>query len=243
MWVQSSEPWLDIERWKQCGGAVDWSEFEGRTCVCGVDLSSNKDMTAAVLCFPPTDDSGIHFYLGHCWLPGANIVERSRKDGMPYMDWVKSGHLSLCDGDTIDLAMVSQWIIEAAKLYDMQELNYDRFGAEQMMIRLRNDNGINVVPVIQGPLSLNDCTRAFDSQVSDMKMRHGDDPIGRVQASRVVTRSDTNGNIMPAKTDGKKKGGRRHKVDWVVAAILALHGVMQSVNGSSVYEERGMLIL
>lgn len=234
LWVQSSEPWLDMERWVQCGGEIDWTEFEGRPCACGVDLSQNRDMTAAVLCFPPgdtdgtSDESDAYYYKGHCWLPEANIEERSRKDGMPYSDWVKQGCLSLCGGDTIDLAMVSKWIIEAAELYDMQELDYDRYGAEQMMMRLRDEHGINVVPVVQGPLSLNDCTRAFDSQVADLVLRHGDDPIARVQASRVITRSDLNGNIMPAKTDGKRKGSRRFKVDWIVAAILALHGVMQS---------------
>lgn len=243
LWVRTTEPWLDMDRWIQCGGEIDWSAFEGRSCFCGVDLSQNRDMTAAVLCFPHQSEGEPYHYKGHCWLPKAKIEQRGYRDGMPYMDWVKRGFLSLCDGDCIDQDMVSAWLVEQSKLYNMVELGFDRFGAVQMMTRLHKEHGINVVEVIQGCLSLNDASRAFDSQIASQNMRHGDDPIARIQASRVTTRHDPNGNIMPAKTDGKLKGATRFKVDWIVAAIIALKCAMLSDDGPSVYEKRGIITL
>ncbi|MCH8243659.1 MAG: hypothetical protein IH897_13755 [Planctomycetes bacterium] len=46
---------------------------------------------------------------------------------------------------------------------------------------------------------------------------------------------------MPAKTDGKRQGARRFKIDGIVACILALDGVMQNESGGSVYDKRGLL--
>jgi phage terminase large subunit-like protein len=235
IWVQTSEPWLDMDRWVECGGEVDWSRFEGRTCCAGVDLAENRDMTALALCFPPesdtdgtSDDTDAYHYHVHCWLPAANIAERERKDGMPYRSWAEQGFLTLTDGDTTDNEAVENAIVEASERFNIEALHYDRYGAKDLMQRLQDKHGMNVVPVPQGPLSLNAPSRAFDSQVAERKMRHGDNPVLRVQASRVRTRSDANGNIMPAKTDGKRQGARRFKIDGIVACILALDGVMQT---------------
>ena len=55
-WVKQSIRWMPMDKWDECGGAVNEYELEGRACYAGLDLSSTSDLTAMVLVFPPRDD-------------------------------------------------------------------------------------------------------------------------------------------------------------------------------------------
>lgn len=46
---------MPMDKWDECGGAVNEYELEGRACYAGLDLSSTSDLTAMVLVFPPRD--------------------------------------------------------------------------------------------------------------------------------------------------------------------------------------------
>ena len=70
-------------------------------------------------------------------------------------------------------------------------------------------------------------------------MRHGDNPVLRVQASQTSVKVDRAGNIVPIKGDGKKTW---YRIDGIVAAVMALGRCMQ-MGTRSVYETRGSTMI
>lgn len=56
MWIRTSEPWLDMERWQACGQPVDYTALAGETCCGGLDLSTVRDLSAFVLAFRSDGD-------------------------------------------------------------------------------------------------------------------------------------------------------------------------------------------
>ena len=68
-WIKQSVRWMPMDKWDECGGAVNPYELEGRVCYAGLDLSSTSDLTTLVLVFPPTEDSGVYTVLPFFWLP------------------------------------------------------------------------------------------------------------------------------------------------------------------------------
>jgi len=54
-WTATGARWISMELWDQCGQPIDFKRLAGRSCVVGLDLSIDKDITALVLLFPPED--------------------------------------------------------------------------------------------------------------------------------------------------------------------------------------------
>lgn len=52
-WTSQSTRWLSMEVWDSCNKPIDFEALKGRSCVVGLDLSVDKDITALVLLFPP----------------------------------------------------------------------------------------------------------------------------------------------------------------------------------------------
>jgi len=57
IWTESITKWIPTDKWNACAFTVDPEALKGRTCYGGLDLSSNQDLTAWVLVFPPIDGS------------------------------------------------------------------------------------------------------------------------------------------------------------------------------------------
>lgn len=53
IWTESITKWLSADKWNSCDFPVLPDELTGRTCYAGLDLSTNTDLTAYVLVFPP----------------------------------------------------------------------------------------------------------------------------------------------------------------------------------------------
>jgi phage terminase large subunit-like protein len=69
-WCNADIRWMPMDKWDALGEDIDWEEFEGRDCYCGLDLSSTGDLTALVLVFPPAGGDTKYTVLPFFWLPG-----------------------------------------------------------------------------------------------------------------------------------------------------------------------------
>ena len=92
-WVKQSTRWMQMEKWDACAFPVDERELLDRECYGGLDLSSSIDITAFVLVFPPRDDLEKYVILPYFWIPEENMVQRVRRDHVPYDVWEKQGML------------------------------------------------------------------------------------------------------------------------------------------------------
>ena len=235
-WTEQTTRWIDMDKWGQ--GARPLDPLEGRVCFAGLDLASTTDLTALVLVFP---DEDYHEFdvLAKFWVPGERMVERVRRDRVPYDAWARDGYLDVTDGDVFDDEAVRLAIRELGELYDIKEIAYDRWGASSLAPKLAGD-GFLVVPMGQGFASMAAPTKELDRLIVGGLLRHAGNPILAWMASNVAVRQDPAGNI---KIDKSKSTER---VDGMVALVMGLDRALRHQLddlGPSVYETRGVISL
>ena len=235
-WTQQIERWLDMTHWDACNHEVDLDALEGRECYMGLDLSSKLDLTALALVFPPSEDDLWRLWV-RCYIPRESMVERERVDRIPYSTWEREGWITPTEGDVIDYTWIERDILELSERFNVQEVAYDPWSAQQTALRIRDDIGIPVVPIRQGFMSLSEPTKEFERLVVSGKLAHGGNSCLAWQANNVTVKHDPAGNIKP------DKGQQTHKIDGIAASIIALARASLLDGGGSVYEEEGILVL
>lgn len=237
LWTQQSVRWLDIAAWDACGAPVNPSEFSGWDCYAGLDLASTTDIAALALVFPDDEDYADEYsVLPFFWIPADNILERVKKDRVPYDVWVQQGYITATPGNVIDYKAITAKLDELAQIYDIKELGFDRWGATQLVQELQ-DKGLNVIPIGQGFAGMTAATKELQKLVLSKKIRHGGNPVLRWMADNMVVKQDPAGNLKPDKEKSTEK------IDGMVATIMGLDRATRRSVATSVYDERGILVL
>ena len=235
-WVKQSIRWMPMDKWDECGGAVNEYELEGRACYAGLDLSSTSDLTAMVLVFPPRDEEEQYIVLPHFWLPKDTLQLRVRRDHVMYDKWEKQGFLHTTEGNVVHYGFIEQYILKLGERFNIREIAYDRWNAT-MMVQTLEDDGFTMVPFGQGFRDMSPPTKELMRIVLERKLNHGGHPVLRWNMDNAFVRTDPAGNL---KIDKEKS---TEKVDGAVALVMALDRTMKNQGGESVYDTRGFLVL
>ena len=238
IWQKTSEPWLPMDAWvHKCGGLIDRDSLAGRTCWGGIDLGIKHDLSAWSLIFP--DDEGDTFtLLTRFWLPGDDIINKEHKDRVPYREWADCGWLTLTDGDVADHNKIIEDIVADSQEFGLIDFGFDPAGANTLAQILQDDHGLTAMKFRQGPFTMTEPCKRFEELVIAGKLRHGDNPVLRAQASQVALHANRGGLVMPVKGDGKQTW---YRIDGIVSAVMALGRSMEADIG--VYETSGVFTI
>lgn len=227
-WTAAERTWLDMTAWDACSDSIPDSELEGCPACGGLDLSSTTDLTAFVLLF----DYNGRLYVRHwAWIPAEGLREREARDRVPYGRWAAEGRITLTPGAAVDYDFVVHKVIEVAQRYNVRMVNFDRWGAAQVVQQLQNA-GIEVSQMGQGFNSMNAPCKELERAVISGRLAHGGCPMLRWEASCCSIASDPAGNIKICKPNRMKYAKR---VDSVVALVMALDGIMRT-SGADITE-------
>ena len=230
-WVKQSTRWMQMEKWDACAFPVDERELLDRECYGGLDLSSSIDITAFVLVFPPRDDLEKYVILPYFWIPEENMVQRVRRDHVPYDVWEKQGMLMTTEGNVIHYGFIESYIDSLGKKFHIKEIAFDRWGAVQMVQNLE-ELGFTVVPFGQGFKDMSPPSKELMKLTLEQKLAHGGHPVLRWMMDNIFVRTDPAGNIKPDKEKSTEK------IDGAVAAVMALDRAIRNGGSSgSVYDE------
>jgi len=235
-WVKQAVRWMPMDKWDRCSFQVSLESLEGRLCYGGLDLSSTTDITAFVLVFPPEDESDKYIVLPYFWMPEENIDLRVRRDHVPYDVWHKQGLLQTTEGNVVHYGFIESFIEKLGEKYNIQEIAFDRWGAVQMVQNLEG-MGFTVVPFGQGFKDMAPPTKELMKLTLETKLAHGGHPVLRWMMDNIFIRTDPAGNIKPDKEKSTEK------IDGAVATIMALDRSLRSERKTSVYDDRGILVL
>ena len=235
-WVKQSVRWMPMDKWDECGGAVNEYELEGRACYAGLDLSSTSDLTAMVLVFPPLDDEDKYIVVPHFWLPKDTLKLRVRRDHVMYDKWEQQGFLHTTEGNVVHYGFIEEYILRLGERFNIREIAYDRWNAT-MMVQALEDDGFTMVPFGQGFRDMSPPTKELMRLVLERRINHGGHPVLRWNMDNAFVRTDPAGNL---KIDKEKS---TEKVDGAVALVMALDRAMKNQGGESVYDHRGFLLL
>lgn len=233
LWTEAETRLITAEQWR--ANRVPRPQLEGLECYGGLDLASTSDIAALVLDFQVEPEA--HYWLPFFWVPKENILERSREHRVNYDAWARDGWLRLTEGNVIDLKIIKRDIEELAKVYDIKQIAFDRWGAREISADLEAA-GLEMVEFGQGFVSMAAPTKEFLRLVASEKLNHDGNPVLRWMINNLVARQDEAGNLKP----DKKRS--RNKIDGVVAGIMGLDlGLRHPETSKSVYERRGVRTL
>ena len=225
IWTAQESSWLDMNAWDACTSDIADSLLAGQPAFFGLDLSSTIDMTALTAIIPLGDRLVVRNWN---WLPTEGLIEREKRDRVPYRKWAMEGRLELTPGSAIDLAFISERVRAIAEGFETLRISFDRWGSTSVSQQL-TEAGLLMVQTGQGFASLSAPTKALQASILRGELAHNGCPLLRWQASNCIVQSDAAGNIKPVKQDRFRH--RKH-IDSIVAAVMAMDGVQRGVEPS-----------
>ena len=214
IWQQSANPWISIHDWRQCPmepGPLP----PGCYTTAAFDLSQTTDFTAWVL-YQPNEDRPRCY--GHYWITDKRAKELSAEFEIPILEWVRDGWVTISPDEKINYRQVQQRMAEDIKKYKLTMIGMDRAYSGDTLQFLTNDQGVEVVEIAQGAMSLSTPCKELEGFVIDHCLDSRHDPVMAWMIGNTSIKRDENDNIKPVKTVG---GVRKH-IDGVVALVMAI---------------------
>lgn len=236
IWTGQNTGWLDVDDWDACGTPIDLDRVAGMPCWLGIDLSKRSDLTATVALFREDQDAGRRYHvLPHFFVPEENIELKEKRDGVPYREWAKAGHITLTPGNVVDYAAVRDLILEDwARRFQIREVAYDPYNATHLAGEL-SAAGLTCVEFIQSIKHVSPPTMEMKNLVLEGKIAHGGNPVLRWMIENVAVITDVNGN------ERLTKKGSTSRIDGLAALVTGLGRASVGDVAPSVYEQRGVL--
>ena len=233
IWTESQTKWIGHDEWMECHQEFDYSTLDNLPAWGGLDLASTRDLSAFVLVF---NVNGKFIVRPYIFIPKENAKKRSDRDGVNYVEWLRDGHVFGTEGDVQDYHFIRAKINELSKKYRIQSICYDRWNASQIVIDLQND-GANMDPFGQGFVSMSMPTKSLEVEIIAKNIIHDNNPCLNWCLSNITIQEDPAGNIKPNKSKSVDR------IDPIVALIMALGCYYSEDDGTSIYEERDLIIL
>lgn len=233
MRTKNDVTFLLMEKWNERKATGLAELMEGQRCMAGLDLATTTDIAAFLLVF--CDDSR-YVAVPHFWVPEAQAERRSRRDRVPYTEWIDRGYMRATPGDVIDYDVIRADINDLATRYNIAQIAVDPWNATQLSTQLMGD-GLEIVQFRQGFASMTAPTKELEALVMSGRLEHGCNPVLTWMAGNTAVEKDASGNLKPS----KKKSTDR--IDGIVALIMALGLYLTDEGGDSIYETPGNLRL
>lgn len=189
-WVSQTVRWMDMDKWFAC--PVEEMDLSGKPCYVGLDLSATTDLTS--VCFEFPLDDGRFYVISHSFIPEDAVLEKEKRDKVPYRTWEREGYITFTPGSVVDYEWVKSYIIEKADLYDVQEICFDPWNATQLANDLANE-GFECVQIRQGYATLSEPAKDIMALTLQRKIIHNNNPVLAWAIGNSVVTTDPAGNI------------------------------------------------
>lgn len=218
VWCNSFGGWFSKAIWDR-GGKKKFTPdmLRGRRCYGGLDLASTRDLTAYALVFPPNEEGEDWYVLVWFWCPQEKIDTQEKSDSAAYRRWQAEGWLTGTPGNVTDYGPVKQRILQSIRDYDVVDIGFDRWNAQQLCNELI-ECGVPLVEVPQNTGGMYPGSRKLEELVYGELLQHGANPVLRWCAMNTTLLFDTNGNYRP----NKKKSNENGRIDGIAATVVAL---------------------
>lgn len=228
--VTVHNPFVSRSVWDANGGDVAEDPFKFGPCYIGLDLSARNDLTALVMV--AKDSEGAWHVRPEFFAPMIGCEDRAQRDRVPYDVWAKEGSLTLTPGASVEYAYVAQRLVELCEQYPVQMVAYDRWRMDVLKAELmRLGVELPLEPFGQGYASMAPALEALETELVNVRMRHGKHPVLRNHAANAIAISDPAGN---RKLDKSKTTGR---IDGLVALAMAMGVAAKQLDDAAAFAD------
>lgn len=212
-WLNVSEVWINNRQWAKCKKRFSEKNLAGLRCWGGIDLSKRIDFTAFTWYFALPN--GKRYAKHYFFIPEAQIDAKMRQDSYLIRQWIKQGYIFATPGETVDYSFMFEKIRADSKLYDVQEIAYDRNLAEFLIQDLAAE--FSCVEFSQSITGMSEPSKAWEQAITAGQIIDNN-PVMEWMVSCATVKPDANGNIKPIKPDANKSTKR---IDGVITSIMA----------------------
>jgi phage terminase large subunit-like protein len=219
IWTEGQERWLPLEDWLACKRPelCRLELLKGRRCFAGIDLGGTSDLAAVVLHFPPIGERDPAIIIPFFFMAKASIEERTKKDRVPYDQWVKDGLIEATDGNVTDYGAIRaklKWLREEYGLV-IVELPIDPDDATQLSSELVEDAFLPVL-FYQTKRNYTPAVNEGEKLIASRGIAHGNHAVMNFCVSNGIMERNKQNQVKPI------KGKDREKNDGLVAWLMAL---------------------
>jgi phage terminase large subunit-like protein len=208
VWTHAhSEAW-DMKKWHECGRlTVPDEALIGAPCYGGLDLGQTDDFAAWARLW---DLDPLIVIKMRFWLPRAALTKYPDR---PYAEWERAELLTVTEGNTTDIDLIEETVLEDARTDGILEIAYDKRFAHQLALHLQGAS-ITMVDTPQG-FALNESIRSFSKVIADVQCVHGNNLIQTWMMDNSVLRHGRNKQVRLDKEAAKDK------IDGPSSAVMA----------------------
>jgi len=234
--VRQSKAWLSIDDWLKCSKKIDPEALKGRECYGAYDLSTKWDLTASGLLFPPIGQENDFIFLCRYYCPEEGIKLRSRRDKVPYSEWVHEGKLIATPGNVIDYDYIKEDVLQWHEDYNVQSWQYDPMFATEISTKL-HEQGVKVNSFRQTTFKYNEPLAKLEEIILKESLNKGDDVILDWMFENIAINQNRSGLKMFDKDKSQEK------IDGMVTLAMCMGGYLEGdQNEKSVYENRDIIM-
>lgn len=211
--VSTVSPFIAKQTWDSCIGEIP-PIYECEEIWAGLDLSARTDLTACV--FLGRKNNTFYTY-PTIWTPEIGLIDRAKRDRVPYDLWVKQGYLFTTPGATVDYEHVAKHIGEIAS--DVKILHAIAFDRWRIDVFKKDCEKIGLelplVPFGQGFKDMSPALDTLEAELLNARIVHSNNPVLNMAAANAVVVKDPAGG---RKLDKSKATNR---IDPIVALAMA----------------------
>lgn len=176
------------------------------------------------------------------WKPEATLKDHEKRDRVPYSRWVEEGWIRTTPGIAVDYEFVARDIADELENMTVLGIAYDRYRFKNLEKKFQDMEEPVVLPFVewgQGYVSMAPAMDAAEIEFLNKRIIHGGNPVMRMCAANAVVLKDPAGN---RKLDKGKSTGR---IDGMQALVqmIGLASLSEEVDGPSIYEKRGAVLI
>lgn len=179
------ENWLNIEDYAY-DAKYDIEELRGSFCLGHVDLAETTDLCCAKALIMRPDDK-TKYIVTQYFIPQSKLEvdNDDHNAGAKYKEWAQAGHITVCEGNDIDLAVVADWFYTLVRDYDIRlyKCGYDQRFAKDWLKRMSEYGWTkeyeDVEMVLQNAQTLNNAILLVEADLKAGLINYNENPVDR----------------------------------------------------------------
>lgn len=210
LWCDVADVWLPESYIVKASKNIHLEDFRDCECYIGVDLSATSDLTAVSYLI---EKDNIYYFKTDYYLPESALVDKPDRE--TYKLWKQQGLITITTGNVTDYDYITNDIVAASNILNIQKIGYDKWNATQWAIHA-TEIGLPLEEYPQTMGNFNRPTKELERLILSGNTVIDNNEITRWCFRNVELKSDYNGNVKP------NKGIKSKKIDGVIAIIQAL---------------------
>lgn len=219
--TSSAKSWLNLEDYTYTQPVWKLEDFKGCYCIAAADLSMTTDLTNVKLLFLKPEEKTKYIY-SHYWIPEVKLEKSDDKlAGAEYKEWIKQGHITVCNGTDNDIKEIAEWILDLKAKYGIMAIKvfYDQRFAKEFVNTLE-DAGVDCEVVQQNKYVLSTPTRLLESELKTHNINYNNNPVDIWCYGNSALEVDNMGRQQIVKI----KGAHGKRIDGSVTAAILMCG-------------------